>query len=311
VSLEIGVVGLPGSGKTTVFNALTQGRSELGRHGERPRVAMATVPDDRVHEVARIVGSRAATPATIRLLDVPGTGPALLGNLRRADAMLAVADGFSGTSEPDRDLAAVQLELLFADRDHVEKRLAAVRPKARSGEQQAREEAEALGRVLAHLESERALSEYDGPVPTTLEPLTTKPLVPLVNGPGGVDAKLELELAELPTEEAAAFREGPDLRVEVVRRLRDALEVITFFTANEKEARAWLLRRGATALDAAAAVHSDLAEGFVRCEVIGFDDLVQSGSRPEAARRGLQRLEGMGYVVVDGDLLQIRFTPRR
>lgn len=309
MSLEVGIIGLPGSGKTTLFNALTHAHAGVG-YGDRPHVGMAPVSDERLPEVARVIGSATATPAAVRVLDVPGTGPALLGNLRRADALLAVLNGFSPGAEPDRDLEALRLELLVADRDHVEKRLDVVRRQAKSGDPTLRREVEELERVLAHLEAERPLSAYEDEMPGELEPLTTKPVLTLENGPGGVDAKLEAELAELPDDEAAEFRDGVSALDEVVRRLRDALGLITFFTANEKEARAWTLRSGGTALDAAGSIHSDMAHGFVRCEVISFADLVESGSRAEAARQGLQRLEAKSYVVRDGDVLQIRFTPR-
>ena len=127
--------------------------------------------------------------------------------------------------------------------------------------------------------------------------------------PGGIDLALEAELAELDDEEAAAFRDGgPSALEEVVGRLRDLLDLVTFFTAGEKETRAWPLRRGETALDAAGSIHSDIARGFIRCEVIDWNDLVQAGSHAEAARRGLQRLEGKTYVVRDGDVLNIRFN---
>src|SRR5207302_6909072 len=124
----------------------------------------------------------------------------------------------------------------------------------------------------------------------------------------GIDLKLEAELAELSEEEAGVFREGASALEEVVRRLSEELGLISFFTAGDKEARAWTLRRGQTALDAAATVHSDLARGFIRCEVIRWDDLVEAGSHSEAARRGLQRLEGKTYVVQDGDVLNVRFN---
>jgi ribosome-binding ATPase YchF (GTP1/OBG family) len=129
-----------------------------------------------------------------------------------------------------------------------------------------------------------------------------------VNGPGGIDGKLEAELAELPDEEAAAFREGPSALGEVVRRLFEALDLIVFFTAADKETRAWTLRRGQTALDAAGTIHTDIARGFIRCEVVRWDDLVEAGSHAEASRRGLQRLEGKTYVVRDGDVLNVRFN---
>jgi ribosome-binding ATPase len=165
--------------------------------------------------------------------------------------------------------------------------------------------------VLAHLESGKPLREFPDAIPGELEPLTTKPLIAVENGPGGIDAKLEAELVELDEEEAASFREVPSALDQVLPRVFKALDLITFFTANENEARAWTLERGRTALDAAGSIHTDMAHGFVRCEVVRLDDLVESGSHAEAARRGLVRLEGKGYVVEDGDVLQIRFTPPR
>ena len=157
----------------------------------------------------------------------------------------------------------------------------------------------------------RSLASFPEPIPDELEPLTTKPLLEVVNGPEGVDLKLEAELAELSDEEASAFREGASALEDVVRRLFAALDLVSFFTAGDKETRAWTLRRGLTALDAAASVHSDIASGFIRAEVIRWDDLVECGSHAEAARRGLQRLEGKSYVVEDGDVLNIRFSPPR
>ena len=135
-----------------------------------------------------------------------------------------------------------------------------------------------------------------------------KPFISLVNGPGGIDLELESELAELSPEEAADFREGPSALDEVVNRLKDVLGLLVFFTAGDKETRAWTLRRGQTALEAAETIHSDIARGFIRCEVIRWDDLVAAGSHTEAARRGLQRLEGKSYVVADGDVLNVRFN---
>ncbi len=163
--------------------------------------------------------------------------------------------------------------------------------------------------VLAHVDAGQSLADYHGELPAALEPLTTKPLLAVVNGPGGIDLALEAELAELSDEEAAAFRDGTASALdEVVRRLRDALDLITFFTAGEKETRAWTLRSGETALDAAAAIHSDIARGFIRCEVVDWRDLVEAGSHAEVAKRGRQRLEGKTYVVRDGDVLNIRFN---
>jgi hypothetical protein len=167
-----------------------------------------------------------------------------------------------------------------------------VRAQAKSGDPKLKTEVADLERVLAHLEAERPLRDWAEALPPGLEPLTAKPVIVVENGPGGIDAKLEDELADLPEDEAADFREGPSALNEIARRLFEALDLIMFFTANENEARGWTLRRGRTALDAAGAIHTDIAHGFVRCEVIPWDDLVECGSRAEAARRGLQRLEG-------------------
>lgn len=297
--LDVGIVGLPGSGRSTLFAALTRGHGTVGT---------APIPDERLEPVARVVGSAKSTPAVLQVADAAGAGPALLGGLRQVDALLAVVDAFSGTRDPEADRESLRLELLVADRDHVERRLERVRTQAKSGDPRLKEEVASLEQVLAHLEADRPLSDYPRALPQELEPLTTKPLVAIENGPSGIDLKLEAELAELPPEEAAEFREGAPALQEILRRLFETADLITFFTANENEARAWTLRRGSTALDAAATVHTDLARGFIRCEVIGWSDLVESGSRAEAARRGLLRVEGKTYVVEDGDVLNVRFN---
>jgi ribosome-binding ATPase len=311
MALEVGIVGLPNAGKTTLFNALTRAGAEITAYAtvsDKPNLGMAPIDDERLEQVAQVVDARKVTPAAVRVLDVPGTGPALLGNLRQVDAVLAVLDGFSQAADPQSDLETIELELLVADRDHVERRLDRVRKQAKSGDAMLRKEVAGLEALLAHIETGLSLREWAGELPPELEPLTTKPLLAVENGPGGIDGKLEAELAELPEEEAAAYREGPSALNEVVRRLHDALDLIAFFTAGDNETRAWTLRRGLTALDAAATIHSDIARGFIRCEVIRWNDLVECGSHAEAARRGLQRLEGKTYVVEDGDVLNVRFN---
>ena len=304
--LEAGIVGLPAAGKTTLFNVLT--RAGVGPDFGKEHVGMAPIADGRLDQLAAVVSAAKVTPAAARVVDVPGTGPQLLGNLRQVDALLAVADGYSSGADPDGDLERLELELLVADRDHVERRLERVTKQAKSGDPQLRAEVAELERVLAWLDGGRSLREWEGELPPELEPLTTKPTVPVVNGPGGIDLKLEAELSELPDEEAAAFRDGPAALDEVVRRLFEALGLITFFTAGEKEARGWTLRQGQSALDAAATIHTDIARGFIRAEVVRWDDLVDAGSYAEVARRGRQRLEGKTYEVQDGDVLTVRFN---
>jgi ribosome-binding ATPase YchF (GTP1/OBG family) len=306
VALEVGIVGLPSSGKTTLFRALTRAET----HGSgREHVGMAQIPDPRLDRLAETVGARKVTPAAVRVVDVPGTGPQLLGNLRQVDALLVVLDGFSGTRVPPDDLEALKFELLVADRDHVERRLERVAKQAKSGDSRLKAEAANLERLLAHLDAGNTLADWQDELPPELDPLTTKPLLELVNGPKGIDLQLEAELADLSHEEAAEFRRGGESALgEIVRRLVETLDLITFFTAGDKETRAWTLGRGETAIDAAETIHSDIARGFIRCEVVRWDDLVAAGGHAEAARAGKQRLEGKTYVVEDGDVLNVRFN---
>jgi ribosome-binding ATPase YchF (GTP1/OBG family) len=301
VALEVGIVGLPSSGKSMLFQALTGQRAS----GD---VGMAAIPDLRLPQLAEVVHARKVTGAAIRVVEVRGTGPELLGNLRQVDALVVVLDGFSGTRVPADDLETLKLELLVADRDHVERRLERVAKQAKSGDNRLKQEVVQLEAILAHLDAGNTFADWNGETPSELEPLTTKPVIAIENGPNGIDLKLEAELAEMSPEDAAEFREGESALAEVVRRLAEILDLITFFTAGEKETRAWTLRRGSTAIEAAATIHSDIARGFIRCEVIRWDDLVRLGSHAEVARAGLQRLEGKTYVIEDGDVLNVRFN---
>ena len=304
--LEVGLVGLPGAGKTTLFTALT--RVSEAAYGKE-HLGVAPIPDERLAPIAEIEGSAKTTLATVQVVDPPGLDAAVLGELRKADALIAVLRNFGPEADPESDRESLELELVVADRDHVEKRLERVRTLAKSGDPKLRREVGELERLLEHVEAGNSLATYPEALPPELEPLTTKPLIPIVNGgEGGVDLKLESELAELPPEEAAAFRDGKGSLETVLAGLFEIAGLLTFFTAGDTEARAWTLRRGQTALEAAETIHTDIARGFIRCEVIGWQDLVEAGSRAEAARRGLQRLEGKDYVVADGDILNVRFN---
>jgi ribosome-binding ATPase YchF (GTP1/OBG family) len=304
MALEVGIVGPSGSGKTALFTALTKaGGGEYGK----TNVGMAPIADERLGRLAEVVHARKVTPATIRVQDVPGA--AQLGNLRQVDALLVVLRGFGVGATPSDDLETFKLELLVADRDHVERRLERVEKQAKSGDPRLRAEVDELRRILAHVDAGGVLADYPGELPSELEPLTTKPLIAIENGPGGIDLALEAELAELSDEEAAEFRGGGASALEeIAGRLATALDLITFFTAGEQETRAWTLRKGQTALDAAGAIHTDIARGFIRCEVVNWEDLVRIGSHAEVAKAGRQRLEGKTYVVEDGDVLNIRFN---
>ncbi len=314
MALQAGIVGLPNAGKTSLFNALTRAGAEVTAYAsmsDKPNVGMAPIADRRLERVAAVVEAAKATPAAVRVVDVPGTGRQLLGGLREVDALVAVLAAWGADADPQGDLETLELELLLADREHVERRLERVEKQAKSGDAALRGQVEELRELLAHLDAGRTLRDYPRALPAELEPLTTKPLVAVENGPRGLDLALEAELAELPEEEAVEFREGPSAVEVVVPRLFEALDLVSFFTAGENEARAWTLRRGRTALEAAGEIHTDMARGFIRAEVIRWDELVECGSHAEAARRGRMRLEGKGYAVEDGDVLHIRFSPPR
>src|SRR3954451_9751376 len=175
MALEVGIVGLQSSGKSLLFEALTGSPAQN-------EVGMAAIPDPRLQQLADVVKAKKVTPAGVRVVEVRGTGPALLGNLRQVDALLVVLECFSGTRVTGADVETLKLELLVADRDHVERRLERVGKQAKSGDVKLKKEAEQLERLLAHLDAGHTLADGDEELPAELEPLTTKPLISIENG---------------------------------------------------------------------------------------------------------------------------------
>src|SRR5215211_6519872 len=164
--LEVGIVGLPSAGETTLFNALTS--AGVGPDFGKEHVGMAPIADERLGQLAQVVSAAKATPAALRVVDVPGTGPQLLGNLRRVDALLAVVDGYSAGADPAGDRERLELELLVADRDHVERRLERVAKQAKSGDPRLRAEVAQLERLLEHVDAGRSLREWEAELPPEL-----------------------------------------------------------------------------------------------------------------------------------------------
>lgn len=362
--MQVTIVGLPGSGKTTVFNALTGGTAETGTFsGGRaaPNVGVVKVPDQRLDALSALFAPRKTTPADVTYVDVAlpagaareGTvQPDVLALIRNADALLHVARGFEeGGAAPDpwRDVEEMDLEFTVADLSVVEKRLERLATQGRHGtpaeREAARMEEEVLSRLRPHLEEGHALrdaqlSDDEERLLRGYRFLTQKPVLVVLNLDEGqlpeaerleaegrqrypqassavaaLAGKIEAEMAQLAPEDAAPFMEDLGIaepsRGRVVRLTYELLGLLPFFTAGEDEVRAWTIRRGDTAVDAADAIHSDLARGFIRAEVVTVDDLLALGSFAEARKRGVLRSEGKGYEMRDGDVIQVLFNVAR
>jgi ribosome-binding ATPase len=364
--VQVTIVGLPGSGKTTVFNALTGGHAETGAFsGSRaaPNVAVVKVPDDRVDRLAELFKPKKTTYADVTYVDVAipagatreGTVSAdVLALVRNADALLHVTRAFDDPAlgvpaDPWRDVDELDLEFTVADLSVVEKRLEKLTTQGRHGSQADRDaaqrEEELLRRLEPHLSEGRPLRPFGMTDDEELllrgyRFLTQKPALVVLNideaglpeaapmeasgrerydqpltDVAALAGKIEAELAELSEEDARPFMDDLGIaepsRGRIIRLTYDLLGLFSFFTAGEDECRAWTLRRGATAVDAAGAIHSDLARGFIRAEVIGVDDLIGAGSLAEARKRGTLRQEGKAYQVQDNDVLQILFNVGR
>jgi GTP-binding protein YchF len=360
--MDVGIIGLAQSGKTTVFNAVTRGRAQTGfGGGHEPNIAVVKIPDTRLDTLTAMYKPKKHTPAEIRYVDFPagfsreGPGGQFLGQLRTVDALIHGVRAFEdpavphpeGSVDPARDIAALDLELAFADLALIERRLERLAAELRSqkaGERGAGEREQALLlRLKSALENEQpirtlGLSEDDERLIAGFRFLTQKPLLLVLNiGEEGIperasleagwrerytlphtdvavlSGRLEMELLDLTPEEALEYRRDLGLEEETgldraIRLSYALLGLISFFTVGPDECRAWTVEQGATAPRAAGKIHSDLERGFIRAEVIRYEDLVAAGSEAEAKKRGLMRTEGKSYIVQDGDVLHILFN---
>lgn len=323
---DVGIVGLPYSGKTTLFTALTR----AGTAGGRANQAVVEVPDERLGVLARVENSARVVHAKVRFVDVPGgLTPQGIAEFRTTDALCLVVRAFGLDADPAGDLVKLTTELALADLVSIESGLDKLRKRAR-GDPEVKPDVETLDKARAELEEGRPLADvdFDGRAVKTLRgyaPLTLKPGVVVANVAEGeglpeglpessiaVSAALEAEVANMDPAEARELLSGfgvPEPGLErVIASCYRALDLITFLTTGEDETRAWELRRGARAPEAAGVIHSDLERGFIRAEVVTYDDLVAAGSWAAAKSRGLLRVEGKDYVVAEGDVMHVRFA---
>ncbi len=356
--MKLSIIGLPQSGVTTVFNALT-GRHEDPHAYARPgeaHVAVVKVPDRRVDVLAEMLQPKKVTYAPVEYLEVPGLFSASAGGasaegsaaaaVRDSDAVIKVLRAFDcgeepnprGSNDPVRDLRDIDDELLTLDMAVIEKRVSRLRRdvnKPTPEREQNRVELAALERCLAAVENGEHLDQVELNAQEEKQLrgfrfLTGKPCIHVVNvnesdiasgdslrglppeNSLAFCAKIEDELVELDEADRAEFLAdlgiGELARDRLVRMSYDVLGLITFLTHNRDELRAWALEAGKTAVEAAEQIHSDIARGFIRAEVVHFKDLEELGSEREVKAKGKERLEGKEYVVQDGDVLQIRFN---
>jgi ribosome-binding ATPase len=365
--MQIAIVGLARSGKTTVFNSLTRGDAETGGFGGMTvHTGVVKVPDERLTRLTELFKPRKEVPADVTYVDLPAASTAAdgephadipadqLARLRNADALLHVVRVFESDSvahpllsiDPGRDIEQLELEFTLADLAVVEKRVERLRQSGRSGtavEREANEREQAvLEKILPALIDGTPIRDLDLDDDEShrirgFRFLTEKPVLVLLNVgerdiPGAdelaqrtgasighahtevaqMSAQIEMEIGQLDEEEAQVFRDDLGLEgssmVRVIRASYQLLGLISFFTAGPDETRAWTITRGSDAVAAAGAIHSDLARGFIRAEVIGWDELLDLGSMTEARRQGKLRSEGKTYVVQDGDVIEVLFN---
>ncbi len=341
---RVGLLGLPQSGKSTVFEILVQGAgaSAAGTHG-REHVGVVRVPDARVDRLSELYRPRKTVYAQIQFVDTAATvsgstqasrGQDLFSSVRNCDALAAVLGDFDAAAEPARDLRTLDAELVLNDLALVETRIERIEKELRVGKRQGEREHGVLARCKQALEAERPLrGEVFGTEEEKMlrgfQLLTRKPLLVIDNqgegargvpagfaGPGretvALKALLEREVLGLPPAERDGFRAelgiGEDGLSLVIRACYRLLGLISFFTVGEDEVRAWTVRQGDKSVDAAGEIHSDFAKGFIRAEVTPWDKLLEAGSEAKARERAWLRLEGRDYEVHDGDCITIRFN---
>lgn len=361
--MEIGIIGLPQTGKTSIFLALTKGKISTGS-GSAPNVGIARVFDARVKLLEGMFKPRKTAYPEIKYIDMAagfaGSGKAegirgeFLTHLSTVDAMMHVVRVFDDPSvahvdvsiDPKRDIEAMDMELAFSDMAIAEKRLQKIEASMKSVKahlkDMALKEQSLLQAVKANLEKEIPLrdmdfSEDDARILENYQFLTAKPLIIVLNigenqlsqvaaleesirsthkgkrvGVFSACGKLEAELAQLPDDEAKEFRGSLGLSESPMDRIArlsyELLNYISFFTVGADEVKAWTITRGTPAVRAAGKIHSDLEKGFIRAEVVGYEDFIQCGAMAEAKKKGVFRLEGKTYEVKDGDIMNILFN---
>lgn len=362
-NLEVGIVGLPNVGKSTLFNAITKAGAEAANYPFctiEPNVGVVAVPDSRLEVLTKLYNSKKTTPATVRFVDIAGLvkgaskgeglGNKFLEHIRQVDAIAHVVRCFedenithvANTIDPLRDIDTIQTELCLADLDIVDKRLAKVAKLLKSGSKDAKLESEILERVKASLDEAkpaRSLNLTDDELYMIRDAnlLTLKPTLYIANVAEDeltadndyvkkvrklaakegsqvviICAKVEEEIAELDFDEAKEFLADLGLEASGLDRLIhaafDLLGLMTFLTAGADECRAWTIVKGTPAVKAAGKIHSDIERGFIRAEIVNYDDLVKLGSVSAARDKGLVRLEGKDYIMQDGDVTYFRFN---